>query len=73
MGAFVELSVAVWFATGGIVASLVRSLSKSQEGDNEAVLPRDMSMLSLVGGGLIAGEALWALMAGVVGLLLLMR
>ena len=36
-------------------------------------LPEDMSTTSLVGGGLIAGEALFALVIGLVGLLSLVK
>ncbi len=65
-GGFVEFPVTLWFAAGGIVTSLINSLtSKSTQG---ADVPDDMSGLSLVGGGLIAGEALYALGIGIVGL-----
>lgn len=70
LGGFVELFVAVWFAAGGILASLVQSVGKKPQTDD---VPEDMSMLSLLGGGLIAGEALLALGLGILGLLTLVH
>jgi uncharacterized oligopeptide transporter (OPT) family protein len=67
-GGFVEFPVAVWFAAGGVLTSLVNTFAKRSADDD---LPEDMSTLSLIGGGLIAGEALFALALGVVGLLAL--
>jgi len=42
-------------------------LGKSQTNDPE--VPQDMSTMSLVGGGLIAGDSLAALSVGIYGLL----
>jgi hypothetical protein len=64
LGGFVNLPVALWFGAGGVVASLVESRRKADEG-----LPADMSGTSLAGGGLIAGDALAALAIGVAGML----
>jgi len=71
-GGFVELSWIYWWAIGGITASLFDLLearlyprAKAAEG----ALPSDMSSMSLVGGGLIAGDALAALAIGVYGIL----
>jgi len=68
----VELSWIYWWAIGGITASLFDLLearlyprAKAAEG----ALPSDMSSMSLVGGGLIAGDALAALAIGVYGIL----
>jgi uncharacterized oligopeptide transporter (OPT) family protein len=72
-GGFVELPVTIWWALGGIAASLLSSRSRkghARPGEGEA-LPEDMSTTSLVGGGLIAGESLFALFLGIVGLLAL--
>ena len=66
-GGFVNLTTSTWFAAGGALASFVNSLPKPK-GAKEA-LPEDMSTTSLVGGGLIAGDALAALGLGLAGLL----
>ena len=71
-GGFVELSIVWWWAAGGVAGSLYQSyedklrLRKPKPGAVE--LPADMSTVSLVGGGLIAGEALASLAVGVYGL-----
>jgi uncharacterized oligopeptide transporter (OPT) family protein len=66
-GGFVNLPTSAWFAAGGVVASIANSLPKRK--DQAAALPEDMSTASLVGGGLIAGDALAALGLGIAGLL----
>src|SRR5207249_10888 len=58
-GGFVNLMTSTWFAAGGALASFVNSLPKRK--DARDALPEDMSTTSLVGGGLIAGDALAAL------------
>lgn len=68
-GGFVNLPTSAWFAAGGVVSSLINSLAPRPEGKD--ALPDDMSSTSLVGGGLIAGDALAALGLGVAGLLAL--
>ena len=65
-GGFVSLHTSLWFGGGGIVSSALNSLPRERQDD---ALPEDMNTLSLVGGGLIAGDALAALGLGVVGLL----
>jgi uncharacterized oligopeptide transporter (OPT) family protein len=67
-GGFVNLPTSMWFAAGGTLSSLINTL-KSRSSSREADLPSDMSSTSLVGGGLIAGDALAALGLGLVGLL----
>lgn len=74
-GGFVELGVLVWWAAGGVLSSVYDTVQEKlaarapkSEGD-EAALPSDMSTMSLVGGGLIAGESLAALAVGIYGLL----
>ncbi len=71
-GGFVEVMVTFWFALGGVISSAYNTLqarkaavAKETKQDD---VPEDMSTMSLVGGGLIAGEALFALFVGVVGL-----
>jgi hypothetical protein len=66
-GGFVNLPTSAWFAAGGVFASLVNSLPKDKK--KAPALPEDMSTTSLVGGGLIAGDALAALGLGIAGLL----
>lgn len=68
-GGFVNLPAALWFGAGGIVSSLLDTRAKRRK--TEADMPSDMSATSLVGGGLIAGDALAALGLGVVGLMTL--
>jgi len=71
-GGFVELSSVYWWAAGGVGASVFdwfaerrRALLPKAEGE----LPADMSTVSLVGGGMIAGDSLAALTVGIITLL----
>jgi uncharacterized oligopeptide transporter (OPT) family protein len=66
-GGFVNLPTSAWFAAGGVVASAVDTFGK-RSGSAKTALPSDMSSTSLVGGGLIAGDALAALGLGLAGL-----
>jgi uncharacterized oligopeptide transporter (OPT) family protein len=66
-GGFVNLLTSAWFAAGGVFASFVNSLPRDK--NKAPALPEDMSTTSLVGGGLIAGDALAALGLGIAGLL----
>ncbi len=73
-GGFVEFTTSLWFGLGGITASVVTFFQKRRQAareasPNEEALPEDMSDTSLVGGGLIAGESLYALYVGLVGLI----
>ena len=67
-GGFLELTVSLWFAIGSVAGSLLSRKPTAQptphEPENAEGLPPDMSTTSLVGGGLIAGESLYALGAG---------
>jgi uncharacterized oligopeptide transporter (OPT) family protein len=71
-GGFVELATSMWFGGGGILGSILATIEKRRAtagpkgGD---VLPEDMSTVSLIGGGLIAGDSLAALGFGVAILL----
>jgi uncharacterized oligopeptide transporter (OPT) family protein len=71
-GGFVELPTILWWTAGGVVASLYdwvqarRVARQPQAPDGQ--LPSDMSTMSLVGGGLIAGDSLAALSVGLYGL-----
>jgi uncharacterized oligopeptide transporter (OPT) family protein len=64
-GGFVSLQASLWFAGGGVLASAVNTLAPKHSEDD---LPPDMSSTALLGGGLIAGDALAALGLGVAGL-----
>jgi uncharacterized oligopeptide transporter (OPT) family protein len=65
-GGFVNLATSAWFAAGGVFSSLLNAFKKDDPKDKD--VPSDMSTTSLVGGGLIAGDALAALGLGIVGL-----
>ena len=74
-GGFVDFTTSLWFGLGGIFASIFNWVearrrvgpTSGSPGEGEA-LPEDMSTTSLVGGGLIAGESLFALFLGLSGL-----
>ena len=71
-GGFVELPAVLWWTAGGIIGSLYEVAQKklaSAKKVAEGELPADMSTMSLVGGGLIAGDSLAALTVGIIGLL----
>ncbi|HVP88256.1 MAG TPA: OPT/YSL family transporter [Casimicrobiaceae bacterium] len=67
-GLFLNLATSAWFAAGGVFGSLMSVWPKKKE-EGEKALPADMSTASLVGGGLIAGDAIAALSVGLIGLL----
>jgi uncharacterized oligopeptide transporter (OPT) family protein len=72
-GGFVERVSVYWWAIGGVVASLYEIVEARFFGSShqtaEGALPSDMSTMSLVGGGLIAGDALAALAVALFGLI----
>jgi uncharacterized oligopeptide transporter (OPT) family protein len=65
-GGFLDFDVSLWFAAGSVVSSLLawRAMRRKKKEAGTDDLPADMSTTSLVGGGLIAGESLNALGAG---------
>ncbi len=72
---FVEFGTAMWFGVGGVFGSLWNEISERRAKAKalaapagQEALPEDMSTTSLVGGGLIAGDALAALVLGIAGL-----
>jgi uncharacterized oligopeptide transporter (OPT) family protein len=69
-GGFVEFGTSMWFGLGGIFSSLLQTWqSKQPRKAADEGLPEDMSTMSLVGGGLIAGDSLAALGVGMYGLI----
>jgi len=68
-GGFVDWFTSLWFGLGGIFSSLWNSTMKRKD----TGAPADMDSMSLVGGGLIAGEALAFLSLGIIGLAALAR
>lgn len=75
-GGFVEFGTSAWFGTGGIFSSIFQTVQSNQAAARKSAapahhdaLPEDMSTMSLVGGGLIAGDSLAALGMGIYGLL----
>jgi hypothetical protein len=67
-GTFLNLNTSAWFAAGGTLSSLYKTWSEGRKSDQASALPPDMSPTSLIGGGLIAGDALAALTLGLIGL-----
>ena len=67
-GGFVNLPTSLWFGLGSVVSSLLAARRPPPQ-SRESALPQDMSATSLMGGGLIAGDALAALGLGAAGLL----
>ena len=72
-GGFVELRPVLWWVGGGLLPGLydsVRSRINNRNGKPaETGVPEDMGTMSLMGGGLIAGDSLAALSVGIFGLL----
>jgi hypothetical protein len=72
-GGFVDLPTSCWFGMGGVLTSVIALIDERRRRgvalSRGEALPEDMSTPSLIGGGLIAGESLFALGLGVYGLL----
>jgi uncharacterized oligopeptide transporter (OPT) family protein len=72
-GGFVELLTTIWWTAGGVLASIFdwshAKLKARRPQFANGELPADMSTMSLVGGGLIAGDSLAALSVGIYTLL----
>ncbi|MES1172255.1 MAG: OPT/YSL family transporter [Bacteroidota bacterium] len=75
-GGFVDFPTACWFGLGGVITAVLTwnggRVRPASSPESSPGLPEDMSTPSLVGGGLIAGESLFALGLGVYGLLRLL-
>jgi uncharacterized oligopeptide transporter (OPT) family protein len=69
-GGFVEFPVSAWFGGGSMMSSALQTYAaKRPKKPGQEELPEDMSTMSLVGGGLIAGDSLAALALGIWGLM----
>ncbi|HEU4458475.1 MAG TPA: OPT/YSL family transporter [Methylibium sp.] len=69
-GSFFGIATSAWLAVGGVVSGTAGWIAARRgRRAEDAALPADMSTTSLVGGGLIAGDALAALGLGAAGLL----
>ncbi|HZE62125.1 MAG TPA: OPT/YSL family transporter [Burkholderiales bacterium] len=73
LGGFVEFPTAFWYGFGGIFSSTWQWTVARTKAGKESGPPQDMDTTSLIGGGLIAGEALAFLALGIIGLLALTR
>src|SRR6267142_1965746 len=69
LGGFVEFPTAFWYGFGGIFSSIWQWTVARTKAGKDSGQPQDMDTTSLVGGGLIAGEALAFLTLGIIGLL----
>src|SRR5581483_10592847 len=71
-GGFVDILTVYWWTAGGLLGSLLEVTQKRLAAKKPKAigteLPADMSTVSLLGGGLIAGDALAALTLGLYGL-----
>ena len=75
---FVDFTTVMWWGVGGVFSSAWNTIAKNRQAKHAPItpgeeLPEDMSTTSLVGGGLIAGDSIAALVLGVIGLLSLMN
>jgi hypothetical protein len=72
-GGFVDWFTSMWFGLGGIFSSAWNGwAARSKKAARADAVPADISTMSLLGGGLIAGEALAFLTLGIIGLLTLL-
>src|SRR6185295_6907285 len=73
LGGFVEFPTALWYGLGGVFSSIWTWTTERENKGKASGQPQDMDTTSLIGGGLIAGEALAFLTLGIIGLLALAR
>ena len=71
LGGFVEFPTAFWYGFGGVFSSTWQWVVARRQAGKASGQPQDMDTTSLLGGGLIAGEALAFLTLGIIGLLAL--
>jgi hypothetical protein len=72
-GGFLDFGTCAWFSGGSLLSSALSPRKRAPHPAPETgdALPEDMSTPSLLGGGLIAGESLYTLGAGIAALLAL--
>jgi hypothetical protein len=63
----------LWYGLGGVFSSMWNWAAERRGAGKDTGQPRDMDTMSLIGGGLLAGEALAFLTLGIIGLLSLAR
>ena len=68
-GGFVNLPISAWFAGGSVFGDALDWTLRRRGAARKGELPSDMSLVSLLGGGLIAGDAIAALGIGMYGLI----
>ncbi len=68
-GGFVNLPTSAWFAGGSVLGDALDWALRRRGAGRTQQLPSDMSFVSLLGGGLIAGDAIAALGIGMYGLI----
>ena len=72
-GGFAEMPTILWWTLGGLLGSGLEAVQKWRARTRPAAggeeLPADMSTCSLLGGGLVAGDALAALSVGLYGMI----
>jgi len=68
-GGFVNLPISAWFAGGSVFGDALDWILRRRGATGKPELPGDMSVVSLLGGGLIAGDAIAALGIGMYGLI----
>ena len=73
LGGFVEFPTAFWYGIGGVFSSTWQWVAARSTKGKDSGAPQDMDTTSLIGGGLVAGEALAFLTLGIIGLLALAR
>jgi len=73
LGGFVEFPTALWYGVGGVFSSVWGWFTQRFSKRKDDVAPADMDSMSLIGGGLIAGEAIAFLTLGIIGLVSLVR
>jgi hypothetical protein len=71
LGGFVEFPTAFWYGIGGVFSSTWQWVAARRSKGKDSGAPQDMDTTSLIGGGLVAGEALAFLTLGIIGLLAL--
>lgn len=72
-GGFVEIPTVLWWTLGGLIPGIYAFALRHRAGNARRAastegMPEDMGAMSLIGGGMIAGDSLAALAIGLIGL-----